>query len=396
MFAAFHPARKVLRPVAAVAAAVFLSACDPTLISNLGEGGSNSGPKIDPKAPVQVALLVPKSDEGTATIAASLENAARLAAAQNPEVKIDLRVYDTAGAAGAAGAQAQRAVDEGAKVIVGPLFAKNANAAGNAVVDEGVNVLSFSNNTSIAGGNVFVLGSTFQNTANRLVGHARKKGKKSIVIVYSKDISGEFGKVAIEQAAARNGVRVVSSEGYDLSIEGVTASAKRAAAVVKSGGADSIFITTDATHAAMPMLLNQLPENGISPDQVQYVGLTRWDVRPDILSLPGAKSPWFAVPDATRQAAFEAQYKSAYGKAPHPLANFAYDGISAIAKLTAQGRGDAVTAKALTSTSFDGAGGVFRLSSDGTNQRALAIATMQDNQMVILDSAPTSLSGAGF
>ena len=47
-----------------------------------------------------------------------------------------------------------------------------------AVAGAGVNVLAFSNNPDIAGGNVFVLGPTFQNTANRLASLRRAAGQK--------------------------------------------------------------------------------------------------------------------------------------------------------------------------------------------------------------------------
>lgn len=397
MFAVLSPLRKALRPAAGLVTALALSACDPSAIGGLGVGGGNSGPKIDPNKPIQVALLLPKSDAQAASVAKSLEQAARMAVEELSGAKIELKTYDTSGAASTAAAQAQRAVDEGAKIILGPLRADAVNGAGLAVADEGINVLGFSNNPSIAGGNVFLLGPTFNNTADRLMAHARKNGKKSIVIIYSDDISGQFGRSAIELAASKNGIRVVSSEGYSLSVEGVTATAKAAAAAVAAGDADSIFITTEANNAAMPMLLNQLPANGVAPDQVQYVGLTRFDIRPDLFSLPGAEGVWFALPDQSSQTAFANRFAAKYGEAPHPLAGLAYDGITAIATLAQQGRGDALTAKALTrGTGFNGTGGVFRLTADGTNQRALSVATIKDNQMVILDPAPKSFSGAGF
>ncbi|MGH1413915.1 MAG: penicillin-binding protein activator [Pelagimonas sp.] len=398
MFAVLSPLRKVLRPAAGVATALLLAACDPTGMPGLGGSPADSGgPKIDPKKPIQVALLVPVSDAQAGAVAKSLEQAARLAVQELSGAEIILKTYDTAGAPSTAAAQAQRAVDEGAKIILGPLRADAVNEAGRAVADEGVNVLGFSNNPSIAGGNVFILGPTFNNTANRLMKHARSQGKKSVVIVYSDDVPGQFGRSAIELAASANGIRVVSAEGYTLTVEGVTATAKAAAAAVRSGEADSIFITTDATNAAMPMLLNQLPSNGIAPNQVQYVGLTRFDVRPDLFSLPGATGVWFALPDQAQQEGFNARFSAAYGATPHPLAGIAYDGISAIGALAKQGRGDALTGKALTrSTGFSGTGGVFRLKADGTNERALSVATIKDNQMVILDSAPKAFSGAGF
>lgn len=390
MFAFLSPLRKALRPAVLGLAALGLSACDVNLAPNRG-----GGPAIDPSQPIPVALLVPKSDAGAAPVAAALENAARLAIAEQG-AQIDLRVYDTAGRPELGSAQAQKAVDDGARIILGPLFGEVANAAGLAVADEGVNVLGFSNNASIAGGNVFILGPTFANTAQRLMAHAKRQGKSRILIVHSNDVPGQFGKSAIEQAARTHGVQVVGAQPYALSVEGVSAAAQAAGQVVRSGAADTVFITTDATNAAMPMLLRQLPENGVTPAQIQFVGLTRWDVRPDLFELPGAEGAWFALPEKARQDSFNQRYAAAYGTAPHPLAGLAYDGIAAIAALAKQGRGDALSTRGLTSSSFTGTGGVFRLMNDGTNRRALAVATVRNKQMVILDPAPSSLSSAGF
>lgn len=398
MFAVMTSARKALRPIAALATAFLLAACDPTMLTNLGGTGSTSdGPTIDTSKPVQVALLIPKTDNaGAGPIAVALENAARMAIADLDGVQIDLRVYDTGGVPASAAAQAQQAVNDGAKIILGPLRADAVNAAGLAVADEGINVLGFSNNPSIAGGNVFVLGSTFNNVGNRLMSYARSKGKKSVVIVHAADTEGQIARVSVEQAAAKVGVSVASSEAYALSVEGVNATVKRVASIITSGAADTVFLTPNANNAAMPMFLRLLPENGVKPEQIQYVGLSRWDVRPDLFSLPGANGAWFAIPDEARQKNFNGRYQQAYGSAPNPVAGLAYDGISAIGLLAKAGRSDALSGRALTSSSFTGSGGIFRLLSDGTSQRALAVATVRNNQMVILDPAPSSLSGAGF
>ena len=57
----------------------------------------------------------------------------------------------------------------------------------------------------------------------------------------------------------------------------------------------------------------------------------------------------------------------------------------------------ALTAAALTQgAGFQGTGGVFRLLSDGTNERGLAVATIRDKQLVVIDPAPKSFGGIGF
>ncbi|WP_335947544.1 penicillin-binding protein activator [Salipiger bermudensis] len=396
MFAVLSRARKALCTAAVVAGAGLVTACDVSTMTDLGASNSG-GPRINPNESVRVALLVPQSDSGAASIARDLENAARLAIADLDGVTIDLAVYDTAGSGATAAAQAQRAVDEGAKIILGPLRGEVAVEASKVVADEGVNVLAFSNNPSIAGGNLFVLGPTFENTADRLMQYGRGNGLSSIAILHSEDVPGQFGRNAIQQAASQNGVRVATVQPYPLSVEGVTSTAQSMGDIARNSGADSVFITTDATNAAMPLLLQVMPENGLDPAEFQYVGLTRWDVKPELFAYPGANGAWFALPNQSMQRNFTSRYSAAYGENPHPLAGLAFDGIAAIGALVEQGRGDALTGRALTqSAGFQGTGGVFRLKSDGTNERGLAVATVRNNQMVILDPAPSSFSGAGF
>lgn len=393
MLAVLSPTRKLLRKAMAVAAFMGLSACDPAMISG---AGNSDGPTVAADAPVPVAMLIPLSDSNAGGVARSLENAARLAVASLDGVEIDLRIYDTGGNAQRAANQAQAAVDEGAKIILGPLYGEAANAAGVAVADEGVNVLSFSNNPSIAGGNVFVLGPTFQNTASRLLRYASRQGKNSVVVVHPQNVEGDFGRAAIQTAAAQTGVRIAAVESFPFSQEGVSAAVPRIRNSVQSTGADSIFLTSTAA-GALPMFLDLLPAAGIDPAVTQYIGLARWDVPAQILSMPGAQGGYFTLSDPAATNAFESRYRAQFSAEPHPLAGLAFDGVAAIGALVRQGRADALTKSALTQGSgFKGATGVFRIRADGTNERGLAVATVRNNQVTILDPAPSGFGGAGF
>lgn len=393
MLAVLSPSRKLLRKVAAVAAFVGLAACDPAMMSAPGVG---SGPNINVNAPVPVALLIPRTDSGAGGIAASLENAARLAVASLDGVEIDLRVYDTAGDPQRAALQAETAVAEGAQIIIGPLFGEAANAAGVAVADNGVNVLSFSNNPSIAGGNVFVLGPTFRNTADRLLGYAAREGRNSVVIAHPQNVEGEFGKAAIQAAASQNGVRVAAVQSFPFSQEGVASAVPRIRDSINSTGADTLFLTSNAA-GALPILLQLLPEAGVNPTATQFMGLARWDVPAQILSMRGAQGGYFTLPDTAAKNAFDSRYRAQFGADPHPLAGLAFDGIAAVGALVRQGSSDALSMRALTQNSgFQGANGVFRLRPDGTNERGLAVATVRNNQVIILDPAPSGFGGAGF
>jgi hypothetical protein len=367
-----------------------LVACNP-----VGVGGLGGGQQINPDRPIPVALLVPRGsgNVGDDILAQSLENAARLAASELQGATIDLRVYNTAGNAQTAAGRAQQAVNDGARIIIGPVYADAANAAAVAVAPRNVNVLAFSNNTAIAGGNVFVLGSTFENTARRLTGFAASQGKGRIVIVHGNDVPGQAGRDAILRSVSGTTAQVVGTVQYELSQQGVAASTAQIAAAVNDNAADAIFMTS-TTAGALPLFSSLLPSAGIRPETTQYIGLTRWDIPAQNLALPGLQGGWFALPDPNRSAAFSARYTSVYGTQPHPIGGLAFDAIAAIGALAAQGNPDALTRSALTQPGgFQGVSGVFRLRPDGTNERALAVATVRGGQITIIDPAPQSFGG---
>ncbi|MBB3993081.1 ABC-type branched-subunit amino acid transport system substrate-binding protein [Sulfitobacter undariae] len=390
MFAILRTIRKPIRLLLLPIFAMLLAACDPAMTSN-------KGPQIDPTAPVAVALLVPRGGSASDNLLAkNLENAARLAIRDLGGVKIDLRVYGTAGQASTAATAASQAVADGAKIILGPVYGEAANAAGVAVAASGVNVLSFSNNTTIAGGNVFVLGPTFDNTANRLVSYAKRTGKDKIVVLHANDIGGQLGRNAIQQAISANGATLSGSVEYALSQEAVRAAVPRVKATMQSTGANALFMTANSS-TALPLLADMLPAAGVTNASSQYIGLSRWDIPAQTLALPGIQGGWFALPDPGASAAFASRYAAAYGERPLDIAGLAFDGIAAVGSLVKGGKKTALSTASLTQgAGFKGAHGIFRLRPDGTNQRGLAVATIRNNQVVLLEAAPKAFGGAGF
>lgn len=382
---------KSARAAAAVVATLTLAACQPT-------GGPSVGPAIDTNAPVPVALLVP-AGSGQASdelLARSLQNAARLAISDLGNVRIDLRVYNTGGQPAQAQAMATKAIDEGAKIILGPVFAQEANAAGVAAAARGVNVLAFSNNPDIAGGNVFILGPTFQNTAARLASYSVRQGKRRVMIVHDQNTAGLLGRAAIEQGFARAGGQVVGVGSYAFSQNGVVQAAPQIVAQARAASADAVFLTAD-TAGALPLVTQLLADNGLGPTDSQFIGLTRWDIPQATLALPGVQGGWFALPDPNLYQQYQSRYMAAFGEAPHPISGLAYDGIAAIGALVKQGRANALTSAALTTNAgFVGVNGIFRLRSDGLNERGLAVAQVRVGQAVVVDPAPRSFGGAGF
>ncbi len=391
MFAVSTLLRKPLARLAAILALIGLAACDIAPGAMTGGGGSVARGGV-----VAVALLVPHGTANAqeAQLARDLESAARLAVADLAGVEIDLRVYGTAGQPAQAQQAALNAAADGAQIIIGPLHAESANAVAVAMAQRNINVLAFSNNPTIAGGNLFVLGQTFRNTADRLAAFATSQGKSRILAVYSENVAGRLGLEAITQAVQAQGGTLAGSVGYDFSQDGVVNAVPVIRSTAETNAADAIFLTANSA-GALPLFSQMLPEAGLGPDRVQYIGLARWDTPRQTLDLPGLQGSWFALPDPGRAAAFESRFRAANGNSPHPIAGLAYDGIAAVGALTKAGRG--LTRGDLTQAAgFQGVSGVFRLRPDGTNERGLAVATITDKRVQILSPAPQGFGGAGF
>lgn len=391
MLARLTPARKFAARLFAIMSFLWLAACDG--LPTLNQPGS--GPTVDTSKPVQVALLVPggSSDPNDATLAAAIENGARLAVADLNGAQIDLRVYNTASDPAQAARVALLAANEGAKIILGPLRAEESAAAGVAVSQKNVNLLSFSNTATIAGGNVFVLGNTFDNTAGRLVNYATRSGLSRIAVVHGDDPASQIGRDAIVRAIQRNGAQVAGVASYPLSQQGIISATSDIVSTVRQGGANAVFLTA-GPNADLPILATTLPEAGLSPSSTKYIGLTGWNLAPQMASLPGLQGGLFAVPDEGLAANFANRYAATYGGSPHPLAGLAYDGVAAVGALIASGNRNALTKDALTTPQgFQGTAGIFRLLPSGLNEKGLAIATIRNGATVILERAPRSFAG---
>lgn len=388
MFARMPAARKAIARLFALLSMAWLAACEPIAYTTPGTGAPSG-------AAVTVGLLVPSGsgDQADEFLAQNLENAARMAIADLNGAQIDLRVYASGSDPAQTAAAATQAANDGARIILGPLYSGTVNAAGLAVASRGINVLAFSNDSAVAGGNVFILGATFRNTADRLARYAVQSGLSRFVVASSNDVAGSRGQAAIDAAVTAAGGSIAGTQTYSLSQQGIFQAGPQIASIVKSTGAQAIFTTAGAGDELV-VLGTSIHDNGAT---VPFVGLTRWSAAPQTLATPALQNGIFAMPDQGMVSSFESRYAAAYGTPPHPLAGLAYDGIAAIGALIASGNPDPFSAASLTQPQgFQGTAGIFRFLPDGTNERGLAVAQVQNGQVAVVDPAPRSFAGAGF
>jgi ABC-type branched-subunit amino acid transport system substrate-binding protein len=356
------------------------------------------GPDVDLSQPVRVALLVPTGggDPGGEEIGRSLVNAARLAQADAEGVSLDLNVYETGGTASGAAAATRRAVEDGARIVLGPVFSPETAAAGAIARSAGLSALTFNNNPDNAEPGVYLLGLTFDNAADRVVSYAVSRGLRNIAVVYPDGIQGDTARRAVSSAAQRSGASVVAQQGYELSVRGIERASAPIASNLRNAGANAVVLA-DAPTGGLGMIADGLRGQGINPLQAQFLGIHRWELSSDALTQPSLQGAWFAAPDTAAVAAFEGRYRNAYGQRPHELAALAYDGVAAVAALIrraqAQGGSPFAPANLAAPEGFDGVYGAFRLMPNGMSQRNLAVREVRDGGAPVIDRAPRAFVG---
>lgn len=354
-----------------------------------GSGAAETGP-------VTVALLAPQTapDQYAAELGQAIVNAARLAERDANDPRLDLRVYDTGGVPARAAQVASRALDEGAQLILGPLFAESTSAIATAARAAGVNVVSFSTDSSVAGGPVLLSGFLPGMAAARIAGYARTHGYGPIGIIYPET---PYGSVALAGAREGAGASLVAQVSYPRTVEAIPAAAGAFAADVQASGARGLVLADSGQ--GLQYVAALLAQHGLDDPDHRFLGLGEWDTR-STLDSPELVGGWFASADPRALRSFVARYDGSYGAVPPRLAVLGYDAVQIAAQLLEEaertGSGDPFDRGALTrAQGFRGAVGPIRFLADGRSMRGLAVLEIGDNAFRVIDPAPSDF-GAAF
>src|SRR3984885_9756033 len=332
-----------------------------------GPGGPPQQPLAVGNGQVKVGLILPLSAAGNAGVAAqSMKNAAEMALAEFQNPNIQLLIKDDGGSPQGAQQGTQQADDEGAEIILGPLFALSVPATAQATRARGISVIAFSTDSSVAGRGVYLLSFLPESDVNRIIEYAASIGKRSFAALLPDNAYGNVVEVAFKQAVARRGGRVVAFEKYGADRGAAAARIAQALgqadALLLADDGDSVVATADALTAAGSNLKN-----------VQLLGTGLWD-NPRVFNSAALRGGLYAAPDPSGFRNFSGRYRAKYGAAPVRTATLAYDAVALVAALARTQGGQRFSAEVLTNPSgFAGIDGVFRFRPDGTNERGLAV-----------------------
>ena len=333
------------------------------------------GPPLPPgETRNRVAILVPLTGPN-GSVGQSVANAANLALADSGSERIRLTAYDTARGPLLA---VQQALADGNGLFLGPLLAEDARAIAPLASRAHVPVIAFSNDVSVAGEGVYVLGLNPAESIERVVGYARDRGLTRFGALLPASIYGDRAGLALAGAVRRSGGQLVAVRSYARTPETLRAAAEDLAL---QGPFDAVLIADGSRMAALAVPI--LRRTGL-----RILGTELWTAETD---LPEAvRGAWFAGPSNRNFDALRTRYRARYGAAPYRLASLGYDSVLLAARVAGQwplGRRFPVRSLG-AADGFSGVDGAFRFARDGVAERAFEVQEVTASGTVTLSPAP--------
>jgi len=327
----------------------------------------------------RVALLVPLSGDNSA-VGRSIANATTMALLDTNAENLRITTYDTATGAGTAAA---RAIADGNKLILGPLLREDVQPVLAAARPADVPLITFSNDTSIAAPDVFVMGHVPEQSVTRTVAYASNQGARRFAALVP---NGDYGRRtgdALSQAVAGVGGSLAGIQRYDRGNTSIVSAAQRLKA---AGGYDAVLIAEGPRLAAMAA--RSLKEGGA---QVFLLGTELWSGESSIASSAALRGAWFSAVSDNRYRQFVTSYESRFGEQPYRLATLGYDAVLLALRVARDWRPgrNFPAGRVLAADGFLGLDGPFRFRSNGLGERAMEVRQIGNGTISVVNPAPT-------
>lgn len=362
----------------------------------------------------RIALLLPFSSENSGARAESLRllRAAELALFERAGGNLVMIPKDTQGTPDGARAAALAAVEDGADMIIGPLFGTSVAAVGEISRPAGIPVIAFSTDAATAGDGVYLLSFPPQIEVARVVEFASRQGVERYAYLGSQNRYGIAVYDALQEQAELNAGFVSAEAFYTGDVEAMARAAARLAEGVfeeiTPEEANELRQSEWMPDPEAPFQAVMLPEGGtrlrtlgplliaqaVDPLIVRFLGTGLWNDE-ELLREPALRGGWFAGPDLSARERFDESYEATYDSEPSRIASLAYDAMALAAHLDGGETGFSLQAIE-DAEGFYGADGLFRFQAGGMIERGLAIYEMRSRGFFEIEPAPQTFEPEAF
>lgn len=327
----------------------------------------------------RVALLVPMTGEN-AGVGESIANAANMAVLDTGGKTIRVTTYDTNLGAVAA---AQKAIADGNKLILGPLLADDVRAVAAVGRTAKVPLISFSNDASVAGQGVWLMGFSPHQSISRVISYAKSKGMNRFAGLVASGVYGQRASASLTRAVEAQGGQMVTVATYDRNALSMQAAVRRLA---DSGAYDAVLIGDSGRGAAQ--LVPLIRKSGGATARI--LGTELWNTEPSLAQSPAMNGALFAsVPDGVYNQ-LATKYRTRFGKGAYRLSSLGYDSVLLVTKIGANWKAGTPfpVAQLADPDGFTGIDGAFRFPPSGIAERALEVQQIGPGGFAIISAAP--------
>ncbi|WP_234028149.1 penicillin-binding protein activator [Qipengyuania aquimaris] len=325
----------------------------------------------------RVALLVPMSGDNGA-VGQSIANATTMALLDTNADNIRITTYDTARDAQSA---TNEALADGNRLILGPLLGSNVTAVRSTAAAANVPIISFSNDTTVAGPGVFIMGHIPEQSIARSVEYARNQGANTFAVLSPESEYGRRAEAALQSALSSYGGRLIGTERYTRTNTSVVSAAGR---LKTMGGFDTVLIADGGT----PSIRGA---QAIASPSLRILGTERWAGESALLRVEALEGALFSAVTDGRYGGFVTSYEARFGSQPYRVATLGYDAVLLTLRAARDwqvGR-DFPTNVLFQSGGFDGMDGPFRFQRNGIVERALEVRSVSDGGIITVSRAPS-------
>ncbi len=357
----------------AAGAMLLLAACSTIVPKGAPPPAAAPPPIVAPSKPAQgslpedqarhrVALLVPLSG-ANAAVGQSIANAAALALADTGGKELRITNYDTTPGAAAAAA---KALADGNALLLGPLLAEDVRAVSTAAAAAHVPVIAFSNDATVVGDNVWLLGFSPVQSIDRVVRYAKSRGLTRFAGLIPQGTYGRNAAGILIRSAEAAGGTVVAMQNYDRSPASLQAAITKLAKVRY----DALLIADSGRIAVRTVPLIRKGGN-----TARLLGTELWNAEPGLNAAPAMAGAWFASVDDETFAQLAERYRARYERSPYRLASLGYDAVLLTVRVARDWKpGDPFPVDKLSDEGgFAGVDGAFRFADGHVAERALAV-----------------------
>lgn len=306
----------------------------------------------------------------------------------------------------------------GIENFIGPLFASSLLAIEEKAISHKVNVFALTNNTNMAGKNIWVFGIDPQQQAKKVANFAIEEGLEKIALLLPKNEYGYLILDTMNNTLGEEGLKPERIEFFDNNMKSQEKAAKKIsqgfgeyndfiAALNENKNSqeqilkeeiigkenvdrpfDSVFIAASGQN--LTILASQLQYNGVDPRIVSYLGTASWE-KESILREPALEGGFFSTTGDGYQKNIKDIYKANFDEDMTNIAMLAYD-ILALLSINLQEYKKIDINNLINDEGFIGLRGLFRLKRNGIVERSFQIKKIKNKKFLTYRAAPESFN----